>query len=109
MFGRDKAPKVPTLTRKAQALSRILVELEPADRERAILTIQSILGGMFHLDRMPASVVDNLWSIICTVAPKAMVGQKPERLRDELEAGLDPEIRDLIVSQIRRGYDHVSG
>lgn len=93
--------KEPALTRDARKLSDLLLALDDVGRARSGDTIAAIVHGIRSLGSMPPDVVDVLWSILCTVARKAIMGTDPDRLMSELQAGLAPEIHALIVEKAR--------
>ena len=91
--------RVPKLTRETQELSDMLLALDELGQQRAARTIRSIVYGIRNLGALPEEVVDSLWGVLCTVARKAIMKEDPDKLMNQLEDGLDPSIRDLIVEQ----------
>lgn len=100
LFRREARP--PALTRDAIKLSDALLGLDEIGRHRAALTIGAIVSGISNLGAMPADVVDHLWSMLITVARKAIMGADPDKLMQEIQDGLHPEIRALIMEQVNR-------
>jgi hypothetical protein len=93
--------KVPVLTRDAAKLSDALLALDEIGRQRAANTIAAIITGMTNLGAMPSDVVDHLWSIVITVARKALMHADPDKLMTEIKAGLDPDVQSLIMGDKR--------
>lgn len=91
--------KEPSLTRDARKLSEKLLSLDEVGRARAIETIGAITLGIRSLGTMPPEVVDHLWSILCTVARKAVMGGDADKMMTEIENGLAPEVRQMIVGK----------
>jgi hypothetical protein len=95
LFGKSK----PALTRDAEKLSAALLSLDELGRARASETIGNIVNGIRSLGTMPPEVVEILWSILCTVARKAIMGADGEKMFLELRAGLAPEIHSMIAER----------
>ena len=96
-----RKPSVPSLTRDAQKLSELLLALDDVGRARSGETIAAIVHGIRSLGTMPEPVVDVLWSVLCTVARKAVMGGDADKMMNELQAGLAPEIHAMIVERAK--------
>lgn len=97
-----REPRAPTLTREAAKLSEALQSLDEIGRHRAALTIGAIVSGIANLGAMPPHVVDHLWSMLITVARKAIMGADPDKLMQEIQDGLHPDVRSLIMEQVKQ-------
>lgn len=98
----EKKIKVPPLTREAAKLSKELLALDEVGRLRCADTIRDIISGIRNLGAMPDEVVSILWGLLVTIARKAVMGADPDVLMKEVEAGLDPTIREMIMERVRR-------
>lgn len=102
-FFRQKSE--PSLTRDARKLSALLLGLDDVGRARSGATIASIINGIRNLGAMPPAVVDVLWSLLCTVARKAIMGADSDKMMTEIQAGLAPEIHAMIVEKAKAPED----
>lgn len=93
IFGKSESG----LTRDARRLSDLLLALDEIGRLRCSTTIAHIMRGIQSLGTMPPDVVDVLWSMLCTIARRAIMGGDADVLMKEIRAGLAPEIQELFA------------
>ena len=88
--------KAPALTRSAQKISEAISALDSEGRKRAIATVSSLVLGIRNMGALPEEVTDELWSVLVTIARKAVMGAAAEKLFNELKDGCSSELLELI-------------
>lgn len=92
----------PALTRSARKLSADIGALDADGRRRAVHTVRSLIEGIRGLGSLPPSVSGELWSMLVTIARKAITGADEQKLFADIRAGLSDELVKIIETEARR-------
>lgn len=92
----------PALTVSARKLSGHIGALDADGRRRAVHTVRSLIDGIRGLGSLPSAISSEMWSILVTVARKAITGADETKLFEEIRAGLSPELIEIIETEARR-------
>lgn len=96
----------PSLTKIARRVSIALASMDVHGRELAVKTIKSLIIGIRSLGNLATvphghEITSELWDALVTIARKSIMGAKPDRLFEELKAGLSPELLETIEREAR--------
>lgn len=100
MFGLGKGE--PALTKSARKVSDIIASLDDVGRERACQTVRGLIVGIQGLGSLPPDVAGEMWTMLVTVARKAVVGASEEKLFSEIRAGLSDDLITLIEREVKQ-------